>query len=95
MQAVKTEVEEEVKADGAAEEGGEIDIVITNVVCSFSVGCNIDMRELACTGLNVEYKRDNGVSAGGCEATLFLMGFQSFLGEPNLTSCLVLCYNLI
>ncbi|KAB0797349.1 hypothetical protein PPYR_08343 [Photinus pyralis] len=39
----------------------EIDIVINNVVCSFSVRCHLNLREIALTGMNVEYRRENGM----------------------------------
>ena len=39
----------------------EIDIVINNVVCSFSVRCHLNLRQIALTGANVEYRRENGV----------------------------------
>lgn len=40
----------------------EIDILIRNVVCSFSVRCHLNLREIALNGSNVEYRRENGVS---------------------------------
>lgn len=40
----------------------EIDIVINNVVCSFSVRCHLNLRQIALHGTNVEYRRENGVS---------------------------------
>lgn len=39
----------------------EIDIVINNVVCSFSVRCHLNLREIALNGMNVEYRRENGM----------------------------------
>ncbi|XP_012288097.1 TATA box-binding protein-like protein 1 [Orussus abietinus] len=39
----------------------EIDIVINNVVCSFSVRCHLNLREIALNGSNVEYRRENGM----------------------------------
>lgn len=39
----------------------EIDIVINNVVCSFSVRCHLNLRDIALRGINVEYRRENGV----------------------------------
>ena len=39
----------------------EVDIVINNVVCSFSVKCHLDLRDIALRGVNVEYRRENGV----------------------------------
>ncbi|XP_012235819.1 TATA box-binding protein-like 1 [Linepithema humile] len=43
------------------EDGPELDIVINNVVCSFSVRCHLNLREIALHGSNVEYKRENGM----------------------------------
>ena len=39
----------------------EVDIVINNVVCSFNVRCHLNLREIALKGLNVEYRKENGV----------------------------------
>lgn len=39
----------------------EIDIVINNVVCSFSVRCHLNLREIALMGANVEYRKENGM----------------------------------
>ncbi|XP_043274944.1 TATA box-binding protein-like 1 [Venturia canescens] len=39
----------------------EIDILIRNVVCNFSVRCHLNLREIALTGSNVEYRRENGM----------------------------------
>lgn len=39
----------------------EIDIVINNVVCSFSVRCHLNLREIALKGFNVEFRRENGM----------------------------------
>lgn len=44
-----------------AEEEPEIDIVINNVVCSFSVRCHLNLREIALNGRNVEFRRENGM----------------------------------
>ncbi|XP_064487203.1 TATA box-binding protein-like 1 [Ornithodoros turicata] len=38
-----------------------IDIVINNVVCSFSVRCHLNLRQIALTASNVEYRRENGM----------------------------------
>lgn len=43
------------------QESPEIDIMISNVVCSFSVRCHLNLREIALNGCNVEYKRENGL----------------------------------
>lgn len=39
----------------------EIDIVINNVVCSFSVRCHLNLRDIALNGANVEYRKENGM----------------------------------
>ncbi|XP_043228586.1 TATA box-binding protein-like 1 isoform X2 [Amphibalanus amphitrite] len=38
-----------------------IDIVINNVVSSFSVSCHLDLKHIAQNGHNVEYRRENGM----------------------------------
>ncbi|KAL2740547.1 TATA box-binding protein-like protein 1 [Vespula squamosa] len=43
------------------QETPELDIVINNVVCSFSVRCHLNLREIALNGSNVEYRRENGM----------------------------------
>jgi len=39
----------------------EVDIVINNVVGSFSVKCHLNLRDIALRGHNVEYRRENGM----------------------------------
>lgn len=39
----------------------EIDIVISNVVCAFSVRSKLSLKDIALQGANVEYKRENGM----------------------------------
>lgn len=39
----------------------EVDIIINNVVCSFSVRCHLNLRFIALNGVNVEYRRENGM----------------------------------
>ncbi|XP_050074415.1 TATA-box-binding protein-like [Anopheles maculipalpis] len=43
------------------EEQPEIDIVINNVVCSFSVRCHLSLHDIARYGNNVEFRRENGM----------------------------------
>lgn len=43
------------------QESPEIDIMISNVVCNFSVRCHLNLREIALRGFNVEYRRENGL----------------------------------
>uniref|UniRef100_A0A182W574 TATA box-binding protein-like 1 n=1 Tax=Anopheles minimus TaxID=112268 RepID=A0A182W574_9DIPT len=44
-----------------AEPEPEIDIVINNVVCSFSVRCHLNLHDIALNGDNVEFRRENGM----------------------------------
>jgi len=39
----------------------ELDIVINNVVCSFNVRCHLNLRDIALRGINVEYRKENGM----------------------------------
>lgn len=43
------------------EESPSINVVISNVVCSFAVRCHINLRKLATEAANVEYKVANGM----------------------------------
>lgn len=52
---------EEVSEAAEAEAAPEIDIVINNVVCSFSVRCHLNLRQIALQGINVEFRRENGM----------------------------------
>lgn len=52
---VETEVEE------AEDDTPCIDIIINNVVCTFSTRCHLNLRTVAMEGVNVEYKREQGV----------------------------------
>ena len=62
---LKQEVDETgapVTKDEAKDESQpEVDIVINNVVCSFSVRCHLNLKEIALNGSNVEYRRENGM----------------------------------
>ena len=60
------------------EEGPEINIDINNVVCSFATRCHLNLKKIAMEGVNVIYKRENGVS-GTCDARLLAY------------TCIVLC----
>ncbi|KAL3271306.1 hypothetical protein HHI36_021795 [Cryptolaemus montrouzieri] len=57
------EIKEEIEMlpDTVQSEGPEIDITINNVVCSFSVRCHLNLREIALNGTNVEYRKENGM----------------------------------
>ena len=39
-----------------------IDIIINNVVCTFSTRCHLNLKQIAMIGANVEYRREQGVS---------------------------------
>lgn len=63
---VKNEIEAKetdnvIKNEEPEIEEPEIDIVINNVVCSFSVRCHLNLREIALSGSNVEYRKENGM----------------------------------
>ena len=47
--------------DESQQQEPEVDIVINNVVCSFNVRCHLNLRDIALRGLNVEYRKENGV----------------------------------
>ena len=49
----------------AADDSPVIDIVISNVVCTFNLRCHINLKRLAMEGANVEYRREHGVSGIG------------------------------
>lgn len=51
----------EVPVDDNEEPEPEIDIVISNVVCAFSVRSQLTLKDIALNGANVEYKRENGM----------------------------------
>ncbi|KAH8271864.1 hypothetical protein KR044_008412 [Drosophila immigrans] len=53
----KTEGDDANCGDGKA----ELDIVINNVVCSFSVKCHLNLHDIALNGVNVEYRRENSM----------------------------------
>lgn len=57
----KKEEEEEDEDEEEEEASPEVDIVINNVVCSFSVRCHLNLKEIALNGSNVEYRRENGM----------------------------------
>ena len=50
------------KSEENGQDKPELDIVINNVVCSFNVRCHLNLRDIALRGLNVEYRKENGVS---------------------------------
>lgn len=59
--SVKEEVTDMTNNKPMEEDQPEIDITINNVVCSFSVRCHLNLKQIATQGANVEYKKENGV----------------------------------
>lgn len=57
------EDENEIVPEGERSAGNEriLDIIINNVVCSFTVGRRLDLKEIALKGSNVEYKKESGM----------------------------------
>jgi len=49
------------KSEENGQDKPELDIVINNVVCSFNVRCHLNLRDIALRGLNVEYRKENGM----------------------------------
>ncbi|KAK0052162.1 TATA box-binding protein-like protein 1 [Biomphalaria pfeifferi] len=47
--------------DNVEEESPVIDIIINNVVCTFSTRCYLNLKKIAMEGAHVEYKRENGM----------------------------------
>jgi transcription initiation factor TFIID TATA-box-binding protein len=39
----------------------EIELFVNNVVCSFALGCKLNLRKIAMEAANVIYKRDHAV----------------------------------
>merc|ERR1712025_1543782 len=58
---VSAVVPKEESDEEKGEDSPEVDIVINNVVCSFSVRCHLNLKEIALNGSNVEYRRENGM----------------------------------
>nr|XP_053627377.1 TATA box-binding protein-like 1 [Cherax quadricarinatus] len=56
-------IKEEMKVEGEVADDIDpvIDIMINNVVSSFSVACHLDLRKIAREGNNVEFRRENGM----------------------------------
>lgn len=44
-----------------AEDTPTIDIMINNVVCTFSTKCHLNLKKVAMEGSHVEYRREHGV----------------------------------
>ena len=84
---------------GAQEPSDEpvIDITINNVVCSFSVKSHLNLKQIAQTGFNVEYRRENGVKMS---LVLDWFGFISFVsavsdGHNEVKETLHYSFNLV
>ena len=70
--------EEEVKEESQP----EVDIVINNVVCSFSVRCHLNLKEIALNGSNVEYRKENGMVTMKLRSAV-----TASAGYPQFTVC--------
>ena len=65
----------------------EVDIVINNVVCSFSVRCHLNLKEIAMNGSNVEYRRENGMVTMKLRYVYYqLFYFYASFSYPTLKS---------
>ncbi|XP_064624948.1 TATA box-binding protein-like 1 [Lineus longissimus] len=53
--------EEATIAQPVEEDSPNITIAINNVVCSFTVRCHLNLRKIASEGMNVEFKKENGM----------------------------------
>lgn len=42
----------------------EIEIIVNNVVCTFTLGCSLNLRRIAMQAANVIYKREQSVGCG-------------------------------
>lgn len=42
----------------------EVNIVISNTMCTFSVRCHLNLRDIALNGANVEFRKENQVRGG-------------------------------
>ena len=72
---------EDIKGEEEDMETPEVDIVINNVVCSFSVRCHLNLKEIALNGSNVEYRsvlEDAWIFYSTLKAT-FSLGWLSVL----------------
>ncbi|XP_069126693.1 TATA box-binding protein-like 1 [Argopecten irradians] len=49
------------EAENGQDDGPTIDIIINNVVASYSTRCHLDLRRIAMDGKHVEYKREHGM----------------------------------
>ncbi|XP_062142240.1 putative uncharacterized protein DDB_G0291812 [Drosophila sulfurigaster albostrigata] len=60
-QEQESEIVDKQNAIGDDDGKAELDIVINNVVCSFSVKCHLNLHDIALNGVNVEYRRENSM----------------------------------
>jgi TATA-box binding protein (TBP) (component of TFIID and TFIIIB) len=52
---------DDVKKELEDNPGPEVDIILNNVVCNFSVRCHLNLKQIAMNGLNVEFHREMAV----------------------------------
>ncbi|CAF0782781.1 unnamed protein product [Didymodactylos carnosus] len=66
----------------------EIELIVNNVVSSFSLGCKIQLRKVAMEGAHVEYKRDNAmvmmkIRKPYCSANIWASGKVTVTGSTS------------
>ncbi|XKL66342.1 hypothetical protein PGB90_009762 [Kerria lacca] len=60
VENVTTVVKSQMRSQ-SQDEPQQLDILINNVVCSFSLGCHLNLRQIALNGHNVEFRRESGM----------------------------------
>nr|CAG4652136.1 EOG090X0CO7 [Triops cancriformis] len=84
---VKVDAEDELEPEPAEPEP-VIDITINNVVCSFTVKCHLNLRQIAQAGANAEYRRENGMVTMKlrkpmCTASIWSSGKMTCTGSTS------------
>nr|CAG4644271.1 EOG090X0CO7 [Lepidurus arcticus] len=79
---------EVVDLEAEAEPEPVIDITINNVVCSFSVKCHLNLRQIAQAGANAEFRRENGMVTmklrkPNCTASIWSSGKMTCTGSTS------------
>lgn len=74
--------------NGLDSSDSNIDIFISNVVCTFSVRCHLNLKKIGMEGINVEYKREAGkvmmkMRNPHCTATIWSSGKITVTGNSS------------
>ncbi|KAJ8305309.1 hypothetical protein KUTeg_015854 [Tegillarca granosa] len=64
-----------------------IDIVINNVVSTFSTRCHLNLRRIAMEGIHVEFKRENGLRRPYTTASIWSSGKITVTGATSEEEC--------